>query len=302
MRNWKSPSAVEGRRSPHLVPPSCSFFSAALKFVDAVEVLRQAVVADAGRRRRACPCCSRGRSGAYRTARRTACRRRCTASHVAGAKSSSLRAHRRHVVGGDLGERVLADRQRDARGVIRHHVRAFADRGRGLHLGVERHAPVERRRLDFDLAVVLGVELLDAASSCGRRRRRRGSPTRSPFPWPARRRRTPAVPPSRVSSIIKRFMSASSTLFLFRALGRASEISLNERMAPYRAVGGHAAAIQSVGFKLDCRKRRRRSPHRRCQRLWHTLPLPPKNGYTRYARVPLDMTIPLPVRIGQPSI
>ena len=52
--------------------------------------------------------------------------------------------------------------ERNARGVIGHHVRALADRGRGLHLGVEGHAPVERRRLDLDrVRHVLGVEVLD---------------------------------------------------------------------------------------------------------------------------------------------
>ena len=43
------------------------------------------------------------------------------------------------------------DGERNARGVIGHDVRAFADRRGGLHLGVEGHAPVERGRLDFDL-------------------------------------------------------------------------------------------------------------------------------------------------------
>ena len=51
--------------------------------------------------------------------------------------------------------------ERNARGVIGHDVRAFANGGRCLDLGVERHAPVERRRLDLDRVLVLVVEVLD---------------------------------------------------------------------------------------------------------------------------------------------
>ena len=70
-------------------------------------------------------------------------------------------AHRLHVGVGDLGQDALAHSQRKARGVIGHDVRTLADRRRGLHLGVEGRAPVERRPLNLDLARVFGVEVFD---------------------------------------------------------------------------------------------------------------------------------------------
>jgi hypothetical protein len=76
-------------------------------------------------------------------------------------KAVGAEAHRGHVVGRDFGQRALAHGQRNARGVVGHQVRAFAHGGGRLHLGVERHAPVESRRLDFDLAGVCGIEVVD---------------------------------------------------------------------------------------------------------------------------------------------
>ena len=70
-------------------------------------------------------------------------------------------AHRLHVGVGDLAQDALAHSQRKARGVIGHDVRTLADRRRGLHLGVEGRAPVERRPLNLDLARVFGVEVFD---------------------------------------------------------------------------------------------------------------------------------------------
>src|SRR5690606_3115985 len=49
----------------------------------------------------------------------------------------------------------------NAREVIGHHVRAFADGRRGLHLAVERGTPFKRRAFDGDFAFMLGVEALD---------------------------------------------------------------------------------------------------------------------------------------------
>ena len=45
--------------------------------------------------------------------------------------------------------------------MIGHYVGRLADGGRGLHLRVERRAPLQRRRVDLDLAGMCGVEVAD---------------------------------------------------------------------------------------------------------------------------------------------
>jgi hypothetical protein len=51
--------------------------------------------------------------------------------------------------------------------VVGHDIRTFADCGRRLDLGVERHAPIERRRFDGDLALMFGVEVFDELLHAG---------------------------------------------------------------------------------------------------------------------------------------
>ena len=70
-------------------------------------------------------------------------------------------AHLAHVVGGDLFENILAYRQRDAAGMVGHDVCRLTDGGRGLHLGVEGRAPLQRRGVDLDLAGMGRVEIGD---------------------------------------------------------------------------------------------------------------------------------------------
>src|SRR6185312_16919358 len=70
-------------------------------------------------------------------------------------------ARRGLLLGSDHAECTGGDAERDARFVVGHDVRTLADGGRGLDLGVEWGTPVERSGLDLDLALVLGVELVD---------------------------------------------------------------------------------------------------------------------------------------------
>ena len=217
VRNTKLPSAVT-LAIGHLTPLSFSFFSAALKLSRPFEVLGQPIVADqAGGGELVLVVVEDDRVGIERHGVLLAVdvhglprRRR---------EAGLAETHGLHVVGGDLGQRLLVDRARNARGVIGHHVRALADRGGGLDLGVERRAPVERRRLDLDRVLVLGVEVRRGASSCGRRRRRRGSPTRSPFPWPQPRRRSASMPSIAVASIVFMRICVSSHLHFHGASG-----------------------------------------------------------------------------------
>ena len=82
------------------------------------------------------------------------------ASIERGKKSSFVSAGVRQVLVGDRAEDAFVERDRHAREVVGHHVRALADAGGGADLGVEGHAPVEGRRLDLDVGV-LRVEVGD---------------------------------------------------------------------------------------------------------------------------------------------
>ena len=80
---------------------------------------------------------------------------------VGGAEVAGLDAGGGEFVGRERAQHARRDAERHARFVVGHDVGTLADGGRGLHLGVERHAPFERRRLDLDLAGVFLVELVE---------------------------------------------------------------------------------------------------------------------------------------------
>ena len=74
-------------------------------------------------------------------------------------KSVRRQAHCCHVIRRNFRQRALTDCQRNAAGVIGHDIRTLAHGGRGLHLGIKRDAPIQRRRLNFDAVSVFGVEV-----------------------------------------------------------------------------------------------------------------------------------------------
>ena len=80
---------------------------------------------------------------------------------VGGPEVARLDARGGEFIRGDRAQRAGRDAERHAQFMIGHDVRALADGRRGLHLGVERHAPFERGRIDLDLARVLLVELVE---------------------------------------------------------------------------------------------------------------------------------------------
>ena len=162
-------------------------------------------------------------------------------------------------------ERALLDGQRDARGVVGHHVGAFADRRRGLHLGVEGHAPVERRRLDFDLAGVLLVEVLDQRLHADAVAAAEEVPPDDLFLRLRRRSRDRSAPPRRAPSpeCFSSLIPPCSVVFRFetRAGSRTPPRHSADRLA-----GPAGAIARSCGWQrrlpgAACRPSRVR-PHR----------------------------------------
>ena len=80
---------------------------------------------------------------------------------VGGFEIARLNARRSQFGRRDLAQGTGRDAEGNARFMIGHDIGALADGGRGLHLGVERGAPIERGRLDFDSVGVFLVELVD---------------------------------------------------------------------------------------------------------------------------------------------
>ncbi len=183
------------------------------------------------------------------------------------------------------------DGQRNARGVIGHHVRTFADGGRGLDLGVEGHAPVERRRLDLDRVLVLVVEVLDellhadavaAAEEVPPDHRLLG------LRADGERERAPPSPVLSQNALHLVF------LHLFRFRQRSCETVAFDGNRADRATVASLPRIQIASRSMDCRRRaawRRLQPYPRPSAFGTRDPLAPKNGCTRSLRASLGTTI-----------